>query len=287
MKSLLKKFNSQQKGQILVITILIMGLSGLLVVPMLNFMGTGITAIETYQANMDRLYAADAGIQKGIWQSRTYIDSMKTTTFSQTLPAFTVNDNSVVVQLGYSWPLAGIVNAVYGPHNEWLAMETRGVGESNGVYTLYMVYKSSSPGNKKVDFLGVWLPRGIEYIPGSCSDPAFPDNICTSNPQITYTHGGTSLKWDVQPNLGFNYYGETATQKFRFTPVGKIPKGDIAWVISQSSDIGLSWDDLVWDYALTSTATTISTGRSTNVTAHVAVDTAESNAASIIDYIIN
>ena len=287
MENLLRKLNSQQRGQILVITILIMGLSGLLVVPMLNFMGTGITAIETYQENIDRLYAADAGIQKGIWQSRTYVESMKSTTFSQTLPAFTVNDNSVVVQLGYSWPLAGIVDAIYGPHNEWLSMETRGVGEDNGVYTLYMVYKATSPGNKKVDFLGVWLPRGIEYVSGSCNDPAFPDNICTDNPVITYTHGGTNLKWDIHPNLGFSTYGETATQKFRYTPLGKVPKGDIAWVTSQSSDIGLSWDDLVWDYALTSTATTPSTGRATTITAHVAVDTADENSAIIIDYIIN
>jgi len=49
----------------------------------------------------------------------------------------------------------------------------------------------------------------------------------------------------------------------------------------------LSWDDLVWDYALTSTATTVSTGRNTTITAHVAVDTAANNSAIIIDYIIN
>jgi len=249
-------------------------------------MGTGLSAVRTYRGNMEQLYAADAGIQKGIWRIKSIIDTVEAreADYSEELLPFIVNGNSVVVNIGYAWVLDGIVNPIYGPHNAWLAMETHGFGESTGIYTLQLVYVPASGANKKVDKIGVWLPNGFEYVAGSCSDPEFAaTNITDDEPEILLSHGGTNLTWDISPNQTI----ETAAQRFRFTPVGKVPRGDIAWVQALSSDIGLSWDNLIWNYTLVSTATSQTTGKSTVIEAHVTFDTGASSGATIIDYLVN
>ncbi len=290
--NLFKKFNRQQKGQILIIVLIILGLGSLTAVPLLNFMGTGLSSVRTYQRNIDQLYAADAGIQKGIWYGMTNLESMKYTAYADSLEPFTINGNSVVVNLGYTWVLDGIVQPSFGPHNE-IVVNTGGTGDENGVYTLQMDFTGFP--NKNVKYIGVWLPNGFDYVPGSCAD--FENQIAADRlqsgelqpyePQIVYTCGGTSLLWGpLPPNMSYSTYlaeGRT-TQRFRFEPLDLVPSGDIAWLLSHDNSIGFSWDNNIWNYNLTSTATSIATGKSTTVTARIAIDTRDSIGTTILRY---
>ena len=290
--ALLRHLNNRQNGQILVIVMIIMALCGLTMVPLLNYMGTGLSAVQTYQENTDLLYAADAGIQKGVWYGKNNLsESMRLETYSENLPVFTVNGNTVEVELGYCWILEGIVDPVYGPHQE-IVVNTRGEGDENGVYTLCIVYTAF--GNKKIDTMGVWLPTGFDYVAGSCALEEFNNashtNNTTAEPEKVYTYGGVSLKWDVT-NVSFSSLGEAPTQKFKFTTVGTVPEGtvpmgDIAWLRSQSNDVGLSWECEIWNFAMTSKATS-PTGKSVTVTAHVFLDTRTTGGVKIIDYAVN
>src|SRR4030043_1804271 len=59
-----------EKGQALLSTLLflLVGLLGL--TPTLNFMGTGISTGRVYEQQIDKLYAADAGIEDALWHIR-------------------------------------------------------------------------------------------------------------------------------------------------------------------------------------------------------------------------
>ena len=64
----LKQMERRQEGQVLILTITILALSGLMIAPLLNFMGTGLNAASLHRDKTNQLYAADAGIQDGVWR---------------------------------------------------------------------------------------------------------------------------------------------------------------------------------------------------------------------------
>lgn len=285
LRQLFNQINKKQNGEILVLSMIVVALCSLIIVSLVNFMGTGVKTVRLFKEKNEQLYAADAGIQKGIWliQSGTI---PKDIDFTQTYPAFTVNGYDVVVTVNYVWILSGIADPVYGPHNQWIDVQTSGNPDITGVYTISLSYNdvSGNPGNKKVDQMGVWLPAGFDYVADSANDPSFSGNMVTKEPSVIRIHGGTSIKW-TNVNYSFKNSGDLATMKFRFTPVGKLPKGDIAWVSSLSNDIGLSWDQMIWNYTAISVATGDG-GNTTSIESHLSSDTGATSNLAIVTYTI-
>jgi hypothetical protein len=64
----MSRFVNKEQGNILVFTIIFMLLGSMIVVPLLGYMRTGLKAGMVYDAKSDSLYAADAGIEDGVWQ---------------------------------------------------------------------------------------------------------------------------------------------------------------------------------------------------------------------------
>ena len=77
MRSIVKKAMRDEKGAALVLTLVLLLVGGLVIAPLLGFMGTGIIAGEVHEKRMDELYAADAGVEKAFWYivSEGYIPS--------------------------------------------------------------------------------------------------------------------------------------------------------------------------------------------------------------------
>lgn len=63
MKKILNKLIREEKGQALIIALILLGLGGLLIAPLMAYMSTGLMAGQTYEQKMDEVYAADAGIE--------------------------------------------------------------------------------------------------------------------------------------------------------------------------------------------------------------------------------
>jgi hypothetical protein len=68
MYKIIKLLKEKQSGQALVIALAALGLGGLMIAPMLSFMGTGLDAGVIAEDKTDELYACDAGVQDAIWQ---------------------------------------------------------------------------------------------------------------------------------------------------------------------------------------------------------------------------
>ena len=67
MKSAVKRLIRDEKGQLsLALILLVVG--GLIITPLLGLMSTGLITGQAYENTMHVLYAADAGVEDGLWQ---------------------------------------------------------------------------------------------------------------------------------------------------------------------------------------------------------------------------
>ena len=68
MKRTLNKLIRGERGQALIIVLILLLLGGLITAPLLGFMSTGLIAGQVFEVKMEGLYAADAGIEKACWK---------------------------------------------------------------------------------------------------------------------------------------------------------------------------------------------------------------------------
>jgi hypothetical protein len=290
------KLHRQQRGEIYIIALILLALTGLMFVPLANYVNSGIKNTSGYQSNLKDIYAADSGIQYALWKIKydpAIIADRASFNFGQayTYAAPAINNNSVSVTINYTWLLSGIVNLTSGatPHSTWLGMNVSGnanpTSEGSPPHSVYSIsFAKSGSGNKKIEQMGVWLPAGFTYKAGSCNQ--YPNNICKAEPTITKVVGGSSLVWNISPSFSFqNLNPPEASQKFWYTPAGKTPKGAASWVKSQSTDIGYSWDNAIWWYTVTSTAVNITNpSKVTTINSLVSNDPKTSSGVNIVTY---
>ncbi|UCG55269.1 MAG: hypothetical protein JSV32_03385 [Dehalococcoidia bacterium] len=63
-----KILNGREKGQVLILALALLGLGGVLIAPMMSYVGTGLIAGAEAEDKIEELYAADAGVQDAIWK---------------------------------------------------------------------------------------------------------------------------------------------------------------------------------------------------------------------------
>ena len=68
MKGAWKKLKRGEKGQALIIVVILLAIGGLIIAPLLNFMSAGLVSGQVYEVKMEALYAADAGIEYACWK---------------------------------------------------------------------------------------------------------------------------------------------------------------------------------------------------------------------------
>ena len=65
-----------EKGMAFVLALIMLGLGGLIMVPLLTFMGTGLMSGQVVEEKMEGIYAADAGCELAFWNIMTNYASM-------------------------------------------------------------------------------------------------------------------------------------------------------------------------------------------------------------------
>jgi hypothetical protein len=109
-QSILKNRKRHQKGQALVIVLSLLLLCSLVITSTLTFVGTSLKTNKTYIDNTNALYAAEAGIQDGIWQMLN-----KTTGDLQTFLS-TVTNNPNVTPPDNPYPTALFSDYDFNPY---------------------------------------------------------------------------------------------------------------------------------------------------------------------------
>jgi cytoskeletal protein CcmA (bactofilin family) len=67
MKVAVKRIISDENGKVLILVLILLVVGGLILTPLLGLMSTGLVAGQVYEKKTDELYAADAGVENGIW----------------------------------------------------------------------------------------------------------------------------------------------------------------------------------------------------------------------------
>jgi len=68
MKAMLRRIKSEQKGTLLILALILLAVGSLILVPLLSYMGTGLTVGKIFDEETKDYYAADAGVEDAIWQ---------------------------------------------------------------------------------------------------------------------------------------------------------------------------------------------------------------------------
>jgi hypothetical protein len=68
MKTIMKEAIGNEKGNVLIMVLVLLVVGGLILAPLLGLMGTGVMAGQVYEKNTHELYAADAGVEDAVWK---------------------------------------------------------------------------------------------------------------------------------------------------------------------------------------------------------------------------
>ncbi|MCD6391455.1 MAG: hypothetical protein J7L92_05640, partial [Dehalococcoidia bacterium] len=64
----MKRLIRDEKGQALILVLILLLVSGLIIAPLLAYMGSGLIAGRVYEKRTAELYAADAGVEDAVWK---------------------------------------------------------------------------------------------------------------------------------------------------------------------------------------------------------------------------
>ena len=96
MKNIVKGMMRDEKGNVLILVLILLVVGGLILTPLLGLMSTGLLAGKVYERKMDDYYAADAGVEDAIWRIQDNNLTFNTGNYSYPEP-LTVNDRTVDV----------------------------------------------------------------------------------------------------------------------------------------------------------------------------------------------
>ena len=270
------KLVADEKGQSLILVLVLMLVSSLTIAPLLAYMGTGLKTGQAYEEKAEELYAADAGVEDAVWQIQyDYLDSLftsptydaydYTTVWTYDLPE-KINDESVTVTLENVWIPKDIT-----PPNR---IEARTIIETGklivagsvpeaSTYEIKITYYPGVGENLMMETLGIWLPVGFSYVEGSSNLEADPDKDYYSEPVIEPYAGGQAVIWsfgyvpfEVFPGIVPGASPMTSTVTFQFTSsqVGCSLRA-VSWITTTGvDDIPLSWDADAKVFRITSAA---------------------------------
>jgi len=217
-KSLLSRLKKDERGQALLLVLILMLLGGLIVTPLLSHMGTGLkVGKEVYEEKMYRLYAADSGVEDALWQIKndklTDLFGIGYNQYNYGYPypyppshPVVVNNKNVAVTIENVW-----IPKITAPGNADEALKIARFGNTNGEsqvtprliitgspsqtnpatqYQIGINYYYGSEGTDalKVQSIGIWLPPGFHYVSGS-------SNLTGASENKTPYKSGEAVVW--------------------------------------------------------------------------------------------
>ena len=256
-----------ESGQVLMLVMILMLISGLLLPPLLALSMTGISAGKMYEGKTHEVNAADSGLEHALWQmkygdlatvftSPAYDIYDYNTTWSYDLSE-QLNARDVNVSLNHVWIPLGIST----PNK----ITARNIIESGKL----IVFSSTpdaltcqidiifypDPGDElDIETLGIWLSPGFKYVADSSSF-----GVPSTQPHA----GGQAVIWDFDatPFTNFPGVGSGATEQrsvitFQYTASQPATaSATVSWVTTSGvSGVSYTWDADSRVYHITSVA---------------------------------
>ncbi len=281
-KMSLKKLIRDEAGQVMILVLILLAVGSLIIAPLLTYMGTGLIAGQVHEEMAADFYAADAGVEDGLWQIKydhleekftspaydPYDFDIFGTVYDYPPPLLDVNDRDVAVSIENVWIPKDITPSSKNEARDIIEtgklIIVGGVHETNEYQIKIDYYKGETDNDLEVEELGIWLPPGFHYIEESSSledddqAPYYPSSV-----EITPHNSGEAVVWNFDPNFlfadlpGVNpmYQPMESIITFQFDgPAGQSPTA-VSWIVTdQVPDIPYAWDADNKIYKITSEA---------------------------------
>jgi len=278
-KMALKKLIKDETGQVMILVLILLVVGGLIIAPLLSYMGTGLIVSEAHEEMAADFYAADSGVEDGLWQIKydhleeklpdydPYDFDIFGTVYDYPEPLY-VNDRSVAVSIENIWIPKDIAPSSKNEARDIIEagklIIVGSVSGTNAYQIKIYYYKDEDDADLEVTELGIWLPPGFNYVEESSNleddelAPYYPSSV-----EITPHKGGEAVVWNFTPDFLFaDLPGVNPLEQpmesvitFQFTgPSGKSPEA-LSWIITDEvSDIPYTWDADTKVYKITSEA---------------------------------
>jgi len=279
----MKRLARDEKGQALMLTLLLLLIGSLIVTPVLSFMGTGVKSGRVYEQKDNEIYAADAGVEDAMWHIR--YDTMDdllgaagyspydySTTYPYPYNLF-INGENVTVTIQNVWIPKDIATPSPSAANQTIEDEKLMIigypDAAASTYDIKIVYYYQGSCALNVKTIGIWLASGFEYTEysGSCS---LQGQTFYRAPTISLYKGGCAVVWNFPaspnypllnsfpPNTVCSSSPLVRTFTFKYTgPEGQIPELVASWVDTTGvpgTTYTCSWDDSIRLYKIVSKA---------------------------------
>jgi len=279
-----------ERGQAFVLVLLLLLVGSILLVPLLAFMSSGLLTTRMYEQRTLQLYAADGGIEDGIW--RIMVGQMPAEAEQPYHLELNGQDVAVTIAqardstIDFFERVGALKSGGQGkynkadPHSDWMVVYTP-LQSDPGLWDTYRIEVTYlGAGNAKVENIGCWI-RGLYDAEGKAASVTAiePGSMSFDYPDHDFSTGvflGTSFQWQWRPGKGPTFKeGQTRIQVFTFSPTitrERFPL-NIAWSASQRDDIFISWTGARSGiYQVTAIARSPDTGKSTTIDCHLAAE---------------
>jgi len=276
MKPLIRMLR-KEAGQALPMALILLLVGAMMTVVILDLTTTNLKATQVIDQQTRDIYAADAGVDDGLWKVRyNYLpDSLAgewdEATYSQdpysyvmydsddpedTVP---INERNVDVDIKPIWVLEGLeepsLEQGRTPDDRLL---TFGTVIGNGIYEV-SIFQDGSLDPLEIQRIGCWLPPGFEYVDGSSNMEQGSGQPYYCIPDVSSHNGGIAITW----NYASIDYDELPAQgskrivTFEFTPeemTYEVSTDAFCWTRTSRNDVHLSWDTAKKIFEITSSA---------------------------------
>jgi len=268
-KNILRKSASDEKGQSLILALVLLLVGSLTIMPLMAYMETGLKTDQMYRDKAHELYAADSGIEDAIWQIKydrldVILDSPAaydtydfSTTWSYELDE-QINGVTAIISVRNVWipkdvtpPTPSEGRAII--ESDKLIITGTATDESNYRILVSFYPATGEENSLDIESVGIWLPVGFSYTTGSSNLEQDPLDDFYAVPTVSDHNGGAAIIWDYSsaPVAYTDFSGVstldtpmTTEITFQYTAdeTGESPIS-IAWMETDGvSDVPLSWD---------------------------------------------
>jgi hypothetical protein len=280
---------SGQSGQALILVLAFLLLGSLTIMPALAHISTALKSGTAYENKTREYYAADAGIEDGIWQIKydqlralsgdeyfAYnFDASCTYSIDDPVNSYTTN-----VTISNFW-IPTAANPYASPASAKAILErdltdnttnrlmVAGTALDDTSFRIKIDYFPSIhvTDNLSVSSVGIWIPHGFTYD-GNCNMNAFAGTHGQYSESITDSPGGQVVVWNFSPALKFydlppvelDPWDNPQTAEIIFdynADEAETRPVAVAWMVNSgviSSDIPMAWDIDTKYYKIASSA---------------------------------
>ena len=240
MRITVKRLIRDEKGQVMILALILLVVGGLIIAPLMGFMSTGLIAGEVYERRMDELYAGDAGVEDALYNilspNSTLHDTLQNLEENESYPytlggadPITINDISpVTITITKLSLLAGLVDEseykTDRPHEGWVTFDMPVESEQTETYVAYnctISFNYTGVGNRQVQKVGAF------FFPSSAAELEGPYDVTytlamTDDNLVGVTAervaGGFHFVWEWEKNQGpvFDQCQRTGSIDFKF-----------------------------------------------------------------------